>query len=70
MKCKAKYQSENEQDFYGNDGYCSSCFAEKTAIAREIDEKFKDRPPAKHKLTIDELPKVPGTDLIDSRSIL
>jgi len=69
MKCAQKYESENEQDTFG-DGYCKTCIVEVKAIAAAIDEKFKNRPPKKRPPRFDELPIMPGTNYIDYKGLI
>lgn len=62
VRCKMEY--EDEEDYY-----CSSCLAAKNELAKELDEKMKNRPPQPQRPTLDELPLIPGTTFIDSRRI-
>lgn len=67
-KCKANYDSADESDLAG-DGFCPSCLEQKKAIAAQVDAKFAGRVYAR-KPTLDELPKMPGTNFINAKAIM
>lgn len=68
IKCRVGYESQEQDDYY-----CPSCYAAKMVIAEEVDRKVKARQAvegiSRKSPTIDELPKVPGTNYISARAL-